>query len=139
MDDDYTLCLAAPTVADYIRLRAACGLSPMSISAATRGLPNSLFAVQVVHAGEVIGMGRVIGDGGCFYQVVDICVLPTHQGRGLGKRIMAAISDWLRDALSDTGYVSLIADGEARKLYAQYGFVETAPASVGMALVRPAR
>lgn len=139
MDDDYTLCLAAPTVADYTRLRAACGLSPMSISAAARGLPNSLFAVQVRHAGETIGMGRVIGDGGCFYQVVDICVLPAHQGRGLGKRIMAAISGWLRGNLSDTGYVRLIADGEARKLYAQYGFVETAPASVGMALARPAR
>ena len=139
MDDAHTLRFAIPSIADYTRLRAACGLSPMSAAAAERGLPNSLFAVQVLQAGEMIGMGRVIGDGGCFYQVVDICVLPAHQGRGLGKRIMAAISGWLRGNLSDTGYVSLIADGEARKLYAQYGFVETAPASVGMALARPAR
>ena len=139
MDDACTLRFAVPSIADYTRLRAACGLSPMSAAAAARGLPNSLFAVQVLHAGEVIGMGRVIGDGGCFYQVVDICVLPAHQGRGLGKRIMEAISHWLREHLSDTGYVSLIADGEARKLYAQYGFVETAPASVGMALVRRTR
>jgi len=139
MGDDYTLNLAVPTVADYVRLRAASGLSPMSPAAAAQGLPNSLFAVQVVHAGEVIGMGRVIGDGGCFYQVVDICVLPAHQGRGVGKRIMGAISAWLRGALSDTGYVSLIADGDARKLYAQFGFVETAPASVGMTLPRPGR
>jgi hypothetical protein len=35
-------------------------------------------------------------------------------------------------------YVSLIADGEAHRLYAQYGFEPTAPASVGMALwLRP--
>jgi GNAT superfamily N-acetyltransferase len=138
MHDDYTLRLGVPTVADYVRLRAACGLSPMSTAAAERGLPNSLFAVQVLHAGEAIGMGRVIGDGGCFYQVVDIGVLPAHQGRGLGKRIMAAIAAWLQACCSDTGYVSLIADGEARRLYAQFGFVETAPASVGMAWRRPA-
>lgn len=30
--------------------------------------------------------------------------------------------------------VSLIADGKAKDLYRQFGFEETAPASVGMAL-----
>ena len=35
-------------------------------------------------------MGRVIGDGGLFFQVVDIAVEPAHQGRGLGKAIVAA-------------------------------------------------
>jgi len=33
-------------------------------------------------------MGRVVGDGGCFHQVVDIAVLPRHQGKEVGKRIM---------------------------------------------------
>jgi len=59
-------------------------------------------------------------------------VLPAYQGRGLGKRIMAAISDWLRANVPESGFVSLLADGEAQRLYAQYGFVPTAPASVGM-------
>ncbi|MFD2882298.1 hypothetical protein ACFTAO_51075 [Paenibacillus rhizoplanae] len=31
-------------------------------------------------------MGRVIGDGGCFFQVTDIAVKPSFQGRGLGKK-----------------------------------------------------
>lgn len=78
-------------------------------------------------------MGRVVGDGGCHFQVVDICVRPEHQGRGLGKRIMAALVADLEARVPATGYVSLIADGEAKHLYAQFGFAETAPASVGMA------
>ncbi|MDN0085028.1 hypothetical protein QU487_20175 [Crenobacter sp. SG2305] len=41
--------------------------------------------------------------------------------------------------MPETGYVSLIADGPAHALYAQFGFVPTAPASVGMALKRQAR
>lgn len=132
----YTLLEQAPSIAVYRRLRAAAGLSPKSEAAAAAGLPNSCFAVQVLCAGEPVGMGRVIGDGGCFYQVVDIAVLPAHQGRGLGKRIMGAIGAYLQDHVPPGAYVSLIADGHAHRLYAQYGFRPTAPASIGMAWVR---
>jgi len=57
------------------------------------GLPNSLYAVQFRLDGELIAMGRVIGDGGCFFQIVDIAVDPAHQGQGLGRRIMEHIED----------------------------------------------
>ncbi len=81
-------------------------------------------------------MGRVVGDGGCFYQVVDIAVLKEHQGRGLGKLIMAEIVKYIEATVPETGYVSLIADGQAQNLYAQFGFVHTAPESVGMVFKR---
>ena len=138
MHDDYSILREVPSAETYLRLRAESGLSPMSLVAASRGLPNSLFALQVLCAGHAVGMGRVIGDGGCFYQVTDICVLPAHRGRGLAHRIMAEIRMWLDAALSDTGYVSLIADGEAHRLYQRFGFVPTAPRSIGMSLDRHA-
>ncbi|PZP60520.1 MULTISPECIES: GNAT family N-acetyltransferase [Pseudoxanthomonas] len=136
MPSGYTLIEAIPGVEVYRALRVGAGLSAKTADAAARGLPNSCFAVQVLHDGVPVGMGRVIGDGGCFYQVVDIAVLPAHQGQGLGKRIMDAISAYLRDRVPASAYVSLIADGQAHRLYAQYGFAATAPASIGMALVR---
>jgi GNAT superfamily N-acetyltransferase len=135
MSEEYQVEAAVPAVADYLRLRVQSGLSPKSETAALRGLPNSCFAVCVRHQGRTVGMGRVIGDGGCFYQVVDIALEPKHQGRGLGKRIMAALVEWLDAHAGDGAYVSLIADGDARHLYAKFGFVETAPASIGMARV----
>jgi GNAT superfamily N-acetyltransferase len=131
-DDPYQLLDRFPDIDDYRRLRAAAGLSPRSREAAARGLPHTIFGVSVLHGSEVIGMGRVIGDGGCFFVVVDIAVEPAHQRRGLGKRIMAAIDAWLRENAPASSNVSLFADGEARRLYAQYGFVETGPVSVGM-------
>lgn len=136
MTETYSLVLATPSVDDYRRLRAESGLSPKTEAAALRGLPNSLFAVQVLHQGRAVGMGRVIGDGGCVFQVVDIAVLPAHQGRGLGKRIMAEVMRYLEAEAPASAYVSLIADGPAKDLYAQYGFVPTAPASIGMAWKR---
>lgn len=78
-------------------------------------------------------MGRVVGDGGSFCQVVDICVLPEHQGQGLGKMIMQEIQRYLA-ALPSSCYVSLLADGNADKLYAQFGFRDTMPHSKGMYL-----
>ena len=132
----YTTRLAIPTIATYQHLRVAAGMSAKSTDAAAKGLPNSLFAVQILHGDAVVGMGRIIGDGGCFFQVTDIAVLPAHQGKGLGKRIMGEIMQFIETAVPESAYVSLIADGQAQDLYAQFGFRHTAPASVGMALTR---
>ena len=132
----YTIRLAIPAIATYQHLRVAAGMSAKTAEAAAKGLPNSLFAVQVLLGDEVVGMGRIIGDGGCFFQVVDIAVLPAHQGKGLGKRIMREIMQFIETDVPQSAYVSLIADGQAQELYAQFGFKHTAPVSVGMALVR---
>ena len=77
-------------------------------------------------------MGRVVGDGGLFFQVTDIAVEPRHQGRSLGKAIVDEIVAHLKATVPPGAYVSLIADGEAHRLYAQFGFEPTAPASIGM-------
>ncbi|WP_339221851.1 GNAT family N-acetyltransferase [Paenibacillus sp. FSL H8-0332] len=124
-----------PSVEDYLALRQEAGLSPMSIEGASAGLPNSAFAVSVYVGELLVGMGRVIGDGGCFFQVKDIAVKPSFQGRGLGKTIMGEIRTFL-DSVPEKAYISLIADGEAAKLYAKYGFAPVMPASQGMFLRR---
>lgn len=130
---DYELRPESPAVEVYRHLRVASGLSDKSEEAAALGLAGGWYAVTAYRDGEPIGMGRIIGDGGTAFQIVDMCVLPEHQGRGVGKRIMEALMAELRERGPATAYVSLIADGDARHLYAKYGFAETAPDSVGMA------
>ncbi|MBT2289982.1 GNAT family N-acetyltransferase [Paenibacillus albidus] len=124
-----------PGVEAYLALRQEVGLSAMSVEGAAVGLPRSLFAVTLYEQELLVGMGRVIGDGGCFFQVTDIAVKPSHQGRGYGKIIMGEISAFL-DTVPMQAYISLIADGEASRLYAQYGFVPVMPQSQGMFLPR---
>lgn len=135
--DPYTVIHQTPSTETYRHLRQATGLSPKTREAAERGLPNTLFGVQVLCQGQTVAMGRVIGDGGAFYQVVDIAVLPAHQGRGLGKKVMAEIAAYIEREVPPSGYVSLIADGQAFRLYEQFGFALTAPASVGMGMRKP--
>ncbi|HVG48137.1 MAG TPA: GNAT family N-acetyltransferase [Rubellimicrobium sp.] len=133
MDDRYILVEGVPSIEDYRRLRAISGLTPRSAEAARLGLPNTIHGVHVEAEGRAVGMGRIIGDGALVFQVVDVAVDPAHQGRGLGKAIMGALVAHLRANLPAEAYVSLIADGEAHRLYAQFGFEPVAPASIGMA------
>lgn len=128
-----------PGVEDYLRLRAAAGMHAVSREGATRGLRNTLYGVSLLRNGEAVGMGRVIGDNGCFFIVTDIAVIPELQGKGLGRRIMTALDAWLKANVPESAYVSLVADGDAKHLYTKFGFVETAPQAVNMEYIMPAR
>jgi GNAT superfamily N-acetyltransferase len=129
----YDLQSGPPGIEDYLRLRRVAGLSAKSAEGAAIGLPNTWYGVTVLHAGRPVGMGRIIGDGGTAFQIVDIAVEPAHQGKGLGKRIMTALMQYLDANAPPGSYVSLIADGDARHLYAKHGFEPVMPASIGMA------
>ena len=132
----YDLFDEVPSADEYRRLREVAGLSPKSAAAAATGLPNSWAAALVRTAdGTAVGMGRVIGDGGCFFQVVDIAISPEHQRRGLGGAILARLLERLRADGPAGAYVSLFADPPGRELYRRHGFRETAPDQVGMAIV----
>ncbi|WP_068782878.1 GNAT family N-acetyltransferase [Paenibacillus phocaensis] len=122
----------APEVNDYLKLRALAGMSPRSAEGAAVGLAHSLFAVSLYDEKGLAGMGRIVGDGGCFMQVVDIAVRPELQGRGLGTTIMGEIMGYLERHTPPFTYVSLIADVPADKLYRRFGFEYTAPGGLGM-------
>ena len=125
--EGYTIVHASPTIETYLSLRNSTGLSPKRPEAAAPGLANTLFAVQValpLSPETVIGMGRMIGDGGCFFLVVDIAVHPEHQGKGIGKMIMKELRTWIDENVPESGTVQLFADGRANELYRQYGFTE---------------
>ena len=118
---------------EYCALRVATGLSSRTPIAARLGLEGSLHAVCVRDEGTLIGMGRVVGDGGCNYEVVDVAVHPDYQRQGYGFRIMEALMEYIHDHAPESAYVSLIADHGAPALYAKFGFEFTAPTSVAMA------
>lgn len=52
---------------------------------------NSRYVCTAREAGRLVGVGRVLADGvDCAY-VCDVAVLPSHQGTGLGKQIVAQL------------------------------------------------
>lgn len=95
MDLDIQISNDLIPIQEYKNLRTVCGLSPKSDEAAEIGLNNSLHSVSLIIDNEVIGMGRIIGDGGSFCQIVDVCVHPNFQGQGYGKMVMENLTKYI--------------------------------------------
>lgn len=119
-----------PSPEEFCAMRVKAGLSAKSIEAATIGLSNSLYGVSMRDGEHLIAMGRVVGDGACNFEVVDIAVDPEYQGKGLGRKVMEYIDNYLANAVMEGSYVSMIADEP--EFYEKLGYKLVAPASQGM-------
>jgi len=132
---EYEVRREIPDTETYISIRLAAGLSRKSPEAAATGLRNSLFGVVAYSDGTPVGIGRVIGDGGCFFQIVDIAVLPEYQKQGIGRAIMEKLMEYIRREAPPTAYVSLMADHGTPDFYEKFGFEKaTLPKKSGMFL-----
>jgi GNAT superfamily N-acetyltransferase len=119
-----------PNPEDYCEMRVKAGLSPKSLEAAIIGLPNTLYGISIRDDEVLIAMGRVVGDGACNFEVVDVAVDPSYQGQGLGRKIMEHIDNYLSSVALSGSYVSMIADEPI--FYEKLGYRLVSPASQGM-------
>jgi GNAT superfamily N-acetyltransferase len=115
-------------VADYLLLRDLAGLSPRRQDQAHAALEGSWAAVHVLYEvdDKTVGMGRLLGDGGWYFHVVDMAVLPEHQRGGLGDVILTVLLERIRREVPAGAHANLIADRPGRRLYARHGFTPTA-------------
>ncbi|AXR76401.1 GNAT family N-acetyltransferase [Natrarchaeobaculum sulfurireducens] len=130
--DPYAIREQLPEPETFAGLRDAAGMSPRSLEGIERGLSNSIYGVVAIYrpTGEVVGMGRIVGDGGTVYQISDMAVHPDHQRRGLGTRIMARLEAYIDETAPPNAYVNLLADVDG--FYERFGYEETRPASKGL-------
>jgi len=132
MSDKYILVKRLPTVEEYKKLRKAVGWGRKEPKAVKIGLNNSLFSICVILNNEVIGCGRIIGDGAIYFYIQDVIVLPEYQRKGIGKRIMNAIMDYFKEHVYTNSFIGLMAAEGVSKFYEKYGFIERSPDMPGM-------
>ena len=73
---------------DFIRLKIATGFRNRPIDQVERALKNDLLDVVAIVNNEVVGMGRLVGDGVMYWYLQEIIVLPEYQGKGIGTGIV---------------------------------------------------
>lgn len=129
--DVYEIVERAPTVDEFRRLRGPEGGGEMGDEGLAAGLASALFSCVVLHDGDVAACGRVIGDGGMYFYVQDVIVLPEYSGHGLGAMVMDAVIGYLERVARPGAFVGLIDADSAEGFYERYGF-QRRPDQTGM-------
>ncbi|MGG1313194.1 GNAT family N-acetyltransferase [Cohnella laeviribosi] len=123
----------APETKEYLDLRTAAGLPSIDGSAAETALGNSIFSVSVQdEASKLVGMGRIVGDGGCCFQIVDLMVDPQHQDNGIDEIIMRELLGYLDQNAPKDADVIVMADVANVHFYQKHGFKLVYPDRYGM-------
>jgi ribosomal protein S18 acetylase RimI-like enzyme len=76
------------TPEDFVRLRTATGFADIPLEHARKALQNGLINVSAIKDGELIGMGRLVGDGAMYWYLQEIVVLPEYQRQGIGAQLL---------------------------------------------------
>lgn len=132
------------SVKEYNRIRLAVGWKELDEEQARIGLENSAYLTVAWDDSESrgetksVGMARVISDGGYMALIVDVMVLPEYQGKGVGRRLMENITEWL-DQLTKDGrcvMINLMATPGNESFYEKFGFVARPNDHMGAGMVR---
>ena len=73
---------------------------------------------------EVVGMGRIVGDGVMYWYLQEIIVLPEYQGKGIGTGIVNYLLDYIKKHTEDETFTSVgltAAEGKT-SFYERFGF-----------------
>jgi GNAT superfamily N-acetyltransferase len=120
--DEVILKEELPTAGEYNALRAKVGWAEPPPEAVAPGLRGSAFCVCARAGGTLVGMARIIGDGGLVYYIQDVIVVPAWQGRGIGRRLMDRTMDFIRGRAVRHTIVGLMAAKGRESFYEPYGF-----------------
>jgi len=123
-----------PSAEEFLSLRNSVEMGTRSLEGVKKGLGNELCSVllYVKDSKELVGMGRVVGDGGTVFHICDMVVKPEWQKKGGGAMIMDALMSFIEEQGVSEAYVNLIADVDG--FYEKWGFKPTLPISKGMFL-----
>ena len=130
-------CDDPPTTQEYNRLRDHVGWSVYAdADAVAYGLEHSLFHVTVRDGDELIGMGRVIGDGAITFYIQDVIVREDYRGRGVGKAIMERLMDYVARTATEDAVVGLFAAKGKEPFYERFDFIPRPNEALGKGMVQ---
>ena len=110
----------------FTELYSSVGWEPPCQEQIHIALQNSLATFTALEDGRPVGMVRLIGDGGMSFYIKDFAVHPDYQAKGVGKLLLNALEQFIRDSIEPGWAVSLelISTKEALPFYRKMGFEE---------------
>lgn len=122
-----------PDIDSYLRLRKAAGLPEREALTAELAISRSLFSVTIAgEDSELIGMGRIVGDGAYQFSVVDLVFHPDYKNIAIVKAVMDELTSYLDRYAHVGSEVILMSDVPSIGLYQKHGFQYTYPNAISL-------
>lgn len=121
---DISYDFSTPNYCEYNALRKAVGWDPIGESMYNSAVKASVF-VTARYKDQVIGMSRMITDGGLVSLIADVIVDPQFQAQGIGDVLVKKLLFLHKELLdgSESGYVNVLASKGNDGFYNQMGFM----------------
>lgn len=88
-------------VDEFLDVIKSVGFKTYSEEQITKALKNTMYMVKAVVNGEVVGIGRVVGDDSIVCVLSDICVKPEYQGKGIGLGIVNELKRLIENGVKE--------------------------------------
>lgn len=100
-------------------------------------LKHTIYSVSVYDDHQIIGYGRIIGDGICFLYIQDVMVLPSYQHKKIGTKIMNQLLEEVKRIEVKNHYVRVYLGASKNKeeFYKKFGFVSRNEAGLGEGMI----
>lgn len=125
------------SVEEYLSLREAVGWKSLTDRQASLAINNSLYMVGVYDDDKLIGMGRIVGDGGVICYIQDLIILPEYRKRGIGSVLIKYLKDYV-SSLTMEGeemMLDLMCAKGRENFYIENGFIERPNEKLGPGMI----
>ena len=124
-------------VKEFNELYDAVGWGSYEEEISKKALSNNIYSVSIYDNNNIIGYGRIIGDGIVFLYIHDIMVKPEYQGKGIGKTIMNKLLDKIHELqkVNPDLRTYLGASKGKEEFYKKCGFITREEANLGAGMI----
>lgn len=126
----------APNVQEFAALRSSAGWNNPALPTLQQSLDSTLFWVLAYSQAQLVGCGRVIGDGAMYFYIQDVIVLPEFQQLKIGTSLMNAINAFIQEHCPQGSTVGLLAAQGKESFYEKFGFTARDGNALGLGMCK---
>ncbi len=125
-------------VQDYLMVRSKVGWITLLEKQAKTALEHSICTIGAYENDQLIGMGRIVGDGAVICYIQDLIVVPEYQSKGVGSMILEHLVEYVKCIQKENSQMMLClmcAKGR-EEFYEKHGFIARPTESLGPGMIQ---
>lgn len=125
-------------VDQYLAIRASVNWRELSVTQAQKALQHSLIVAGAYEGDQLVGMGRIVGDGSVICYVQDLIVRPEFQRKQVGSKVLNTLIQYVESIREeDTQMMLCLMCAKGREpFYEKHGFVARPTEALGPGMIQ---